>query len=246
MDDEDDGMIHRPGEDVDEEDAGTDTVEATGDKGVGSVYVSAAAAAALETAPYPEIAALDSVEGGDDDDATLMMIFQEGSDGGLSSRSPSSSAILSWGGGGDIGLLAAIASTLALTDDAVLWSGLREVRGHGFGGDPHSRWVVLWDLILRPGEALVLNDLPLWDLAEVLLKRRRVDFCGNDDNHPRGRRHCRRQSSRLRRWWRLKTLPLLRSLQRLWRQWILLVCPARRQGSPKEELMIKSASRRIV
>ena len=74
--------------------------------------------------------------------------------------------------------------------------------------------MVLWDLMLGPGEAPVLNDLPLWELAEVLLERRRVEFGGNDDDHPRGRRRCGCRSSRWRRWWRLKTLPLLRSLQR--------------------------------
>ena len=78
--------------------------------------------------------------------------------------------------------------------------------------------MVLWDLMLGPGEAPVLNDLPLWELAEVLLDRRWVEFGGNDDDHPRGRRHCGRQSSRWRRWWRLKTLPLLRSLHRLRRK----------------------------
>ena len=213
-------------------------MEAAGDKGVGSVSVSEAATAAVEAAPSPEIAASDGVAGGDDDDATLMMLSREGSDGG------SSSEILSWGC--EIGLLAAIASTLALTSDAVSWSGLREVRGELFGGDPHGGWVVLWDLILRPVEAPFLNDPVLWDLAEVLLERRRLESCGNDDDHLRGRRHCGRRSSRLRRWWRLKTLPLLRSLQRLWRQWIFLVCPALRQGSSKEESMIKIASRRIV
>ena len=50
-----------------------------------------------------------------------------------------------------------IASTLALTADTVQWSGLREGRGQGFGGDPHGRWMVLWDLMLGPGEAPVLN-----------------------------------------------------------------------------------------
>ena len=46
-------------------------------------------------------------------------------------------AILSCGG--DVGLLAAIASTSALMTDAVPWSGLWEGRGQGFGGDPHGR-----------------------------------------------------------------------------------------------------------
>ena len=68
-------------------------------------------------------------------------------------------AILSWGG--DVGLLAAIATTSVLTTDAVPWSGLREEMGKGFGGDPHGRWMLLWDLMLGPGEVLVLNDLPL-------------------------------------------------------------------------------------
>ena len=97
----------------------------------------------------------------------------------------------------------------------------------------------------NPARPLVLNDLPLWELSEVLLERRRVEFGGNDDDHLRGRRHCGRRSSRWRRWWRLKTLLLLRSLQILWRQWIFLVFPAQCQGSSKEELMVKSASRRI-
>ena len=35
--------------------------------------------------------------------------------------------------GGDVGLMAAIASTLALTADVVPWSGLQEGRGMGFG-----------------------------------------------------------------------------------------------------------------
>ena len=65
--------------------------------------------------------------------------------------------ILLWGG--DIGLMASIASTFALTADAVPWSGLRGGRGKGFGGDPHIRWIVLWDIILCPGEAPMLNDL---------------------------------------------------------------------------------------
>ena len=46
--------------------------------------------------------------------------------------------------------------------------------------------MVLRDLLLGPGEAPVLNDLPLWDLAEVLPERRRVEFSGNDDDHLRG------------------------------------------------------------
>ena len=138
-------------------------------------------------------------------------------------------AIFSWWG--DVGLLAAIASTSVLTADAVPWSDLREGRGRGFGGDPHGRWMVLWDLMLGPSEAPVLKYLPLWDLAEVLLERRRVEFGGNDDDNLRVRRHCERRSSRWRRWWRLKTLPLLRPLQRLWRQWNFLVCPALRHGS---------------
>ena len=58
-------------------------------------------------------------------------------------------------------MLAAIVSTLALTADAVPWSGLREGRGREFGGDPCGRWMVLRDLLLGPGEAPVLNDLPL-------------------------------------------------------------------------------------
>ena len=43
----------------------------------------------------------------------------------------------------DVGLLAAIASALALTADTMPWSGLQEGRGRGFGGDPHGRWMVL-------------------------------------------------------------------------------------------------------
>ena len=131
---------------------------------------------------------------------------------------------MSWGD--DVGLLAVIAPTSALTADAVPWSGLREGRGRGFGGDPHGRRMVLLDLMLGPGEAPVLNDLPLWDLVEVLLERRRVEFGGNNDDHLRGRGHCGRQASRWRRWWRMKTLTLLRLLHRLWRKWIFRVCPA--------------------
>ena len=37
--------------------------------------------------------------------------------------------------------------------------------------------------MLGPGEAPVLNDLHLWDLSEVLIKRRRVELGGNDDDH---------------------------------------------------------------
>ena len=48
--------------------------------------------------------------------------------------------------------------------------------------------MVLWDLMLGPGEAPVSNDLPLWDLEEVLLERRRVELGGNDGDHLRGRR----------------------------------------------------------
>ena len=44
---------------------------------------------------------------------------------------------------------------------------------------------MLRDLILGPGEAPVLNDPPLWYLAEVLLNSRRVEFGGNDDDHLR-------------------------------------------------------------
>ena len=39
----------------------------------------------------------------------------------------------------DLGLLAEIASMLALMADAVPWSGLREGRGRGFGGDTPGR-----------------------------------------------------------------------------------------------------------
>ena len=51
--------------------------------------------------------------------------------------------------GGDIVLMADIASTLALTADAMQWSGIREGRGWGFGGYSHVRWMVLSDLILE-------------------------------------------------------------------------------------------------
>ena len=64
----------------------------------------------------------------------------------------------------DAGLIVSIASTLALTADDVLWSGLREGRVRGFGGDTCSRCMVLRDLIIGPVEAPVLNDLPLWEL----------------------------------------------------------------------------------
>ena len=107
--------------------------------------------------------------------------------------------ILSWDG--DVGLMAAIASVSVLTADNVPWSDLREGRGWGFGGDPHIRWMVLWDLMLGQGEAPVLNDLPLWELAEVLLERRRVEFGGNGDDHLKGWKYCGRRSSRWRRWW---------------------------------------------
>ena len=78
------------------------------------------------------------------------------------------------GGFDDVELLSDIASTSALTSDAVLWSGPQQGRGKGFGGDPHGRWMVLRDLIIGPSEALVLNDLPLWELVEVLLDMSRV------------------------------------------------------------------------
>ena len=45
---------------------------------------------------------------------------------------------------------------------------------------------MLRDLFLRPSEVHVLNDVTLWELTEVLLYRRRVDFGGNDDNHIEG------------------------------------------------------------
>ena len=45
---------------------------------------------------------------------------------------------------------------------------------------------MLREPIIGTGKSPVLNDLPLWDLAEVLLERRRVYFGGNDDNHLRG------------------------------------------------------------
>ena len=62
----------------------------------------------------------------------------------------------------DVGMLASITSMLALTDDSVTWSGLEEVRGWGFGGDPCGRSMVMRDLMLGPGEATVLYDLTLW------------------------------------------------------------------------------------
>ena len=58
----------------------------------------------------------------------------------------------------------------------MLWSGLREGRGRGFGGYPRGSWMVLRDLLLGTGEAP----------TEVLLKRMRVEFVGNDDDHIRG------------------------------------------------------------
>ena len=42
--------------------------------------------------------------------------------------------------------------------------------------------------MLGPRKTLVLNDLNLWDLAEVILERRRVEFSGHDDEHIRGGR----------------------------------------------------------
>ena len=132
--------------------------------------------------------------------------------------------------GGDVGLLAAISSTSALTADDVPWSGLHDGRGSGLGDDPHGRWMVIWDLMLGPEKDPVFNHPNLWDMAEVLLERSRVYFGGNDDNHLRVRSHCGRQASRWRRWWSLKTLTLLRLLQRLWRKWIFRVCPALFQG----------------
>ena len=62
-----------------------------------------------------------------------------------------------------------IVSSSALTADAVTWSGLWEGMGRGFGGYPHGRWMMLWDLILGPVEALVLNDPSLWELEDLLL-----------------------------------------------------------------------------
>ena len=37
--------------------------------------------------------------------------------------------------------------------------------------------------MLGPGDSLVLNKLPLWELVKVLLERRSVDFGGNDDDN---------------------------------------------------------------
>ena len=78
--------------------------------------------------------------------------------------------------------------------------------------------MVQWDLMIGPGEALLLNYLPLWGLSEVLLDRRRGKLGRNDDNYLRWRRHYGRRSSRWKKWWRLKMLPLLRFMQTLWRQ----------------------------
>ena len=86
----------------------------------------------------------------------------------------------------DVDIMAAIYSTLALTADIVPGSGLWEERGRWFEGDPLGRWMMLRGLMLGPGEASVLNDLPLCELSEVLLRRRRVKFSGNDDNRLRG------------------------------------------------------------
>ena len=76
-------------------------------------------------------------------------------------------------GGLDLALvtMTKIFSTLALTADAVPWSGLWDVMGKGYRGDPQVRWMVLYGLMLGHGEAPVLDYLHLWDLAEVLLKR---------------------------------------------------------------------------
>ena len=54
--------------------------------------------------------------------------------------------------------------------------------------------MVLWDIMIGPYESPVLNNLPLWDLAEVLIERRRVDFNGNDDKYLKERRHYGRRS----------------------------------------------------
>ena len=69
----------------------------------------------------------------------------------------------------DVGLLVAIAYTSVLTPDAVLWAGIREGRGRGFGGDQRGRWMVLRELFLGTSEALVLNEILLWELVEVLI-----------------------------------------------------------------------------
>ena len=44
----------------------------------------------------------------------------------------------------------------------------------------------------------------------------------------------------------LKTMALLRLLQRLWRQRIFLVCLERLQVSSKEKFMVNNAPRRII
>ena len=91
--------------------------------------------------------------------------------------------------GGDfdyIGLLVDIASTSELMANALTWSGLWEGRVRGFRGDPRRRWMMLRNLMLGTSKAPVLNDLPLWELAEVLLGRRRVEFGVNDDDYLRG------------------------------------------------------------
>ena len=91
-----------------------------------------------------------------------------------------------WGDFDDIGLLANIASTVALTAGAVAWSGLREGRGRGFGENPCDRCMVLRDLLIGPSEASVLDHLPIWELVEVILDGRRAESGGNDDDHLRG------------------------------------------------------------
>ena len=45
---------------------------------------------------------------------------------------------------------------------------------------------MLRDLLLGPGEVPVLNEIPHWELAKVLLGRRRVEFGVNDDDYIRG------------------------------------------------------------
>ena len=127
-----------------------------------------------------------------------------------------------WGEFDDIGMLEAIASTLELMANAVLWSGLREGRRQGFGVDLCGKSMVLRDPILGPSESPVLNDRPLWDLAEVLLKRRRVEFGGSEDGHIRGEEALQASVVKVG-----EVVETERLLQRLWRQRIFLFYTAR-------------------
>ena len=106
--------------------------------------------------------------------------------------------------------------------------------------------MVIRYLIIGPSKGPVLNKLPLWKLEKVLLKRRILESGGDDDDHIRGEEALRASVVEVEEVVEAENLPLIISLQRLWKQCIFLFCPARRQGSSKEELMVKSASRRIV